>query len=596
MNSQINKIITVFNGISPNLKRKMNQEELKDVANQIEDLKSPNITILICGEFKRGKSSFVNALIGRGVCPVDQDICTAVVSIIRYGEKEKVIRYYGSLDKPKQERIALEDIQKYTVGTADEIKNTIYLEIYLPLERLKDGMTIIDTPGVGGLDPRHAFLTTFFMSQADICLFMTDVDGPMTTTELDFYKEKIGRYSKHSAVILNKTDLKTPDQVKELKEDTTSKISRYCNIKPAEINVIPVSSRMKLDYNKFQETEDLAASNFNAIEQEIERLVYGFRQERLILVRDNLSDMLKRVCEPLRIQLRQIEMPDGNLQAELQNRQAELQRQIRSLNDPSSDFRITLNAKIAEAREEVINHLNEQSILFSKNGLSNLLKRPEAQGQNGSVWVLKNLNGAIQSLGAEVVLELNRAFEQIAMMDEFKGMLQYDAKQFIYELKGAKITGEVPFHKRLMSLAPGVMVFGGTNLVLGGIMGFLGIATGGVVPAIAAVAGGLIAINNFDDTTRNAKIAEFNKEYQPQIAVAMSQLQNYVNTQFTTFQTEWLRVVAKRVSGYQESVTELVGKIKELSLNQHKATQQKLAIEAAIRPIEAQMKMLSEIK
>ena len=147
--------------------------------------------ILICGEFKRGKSSFINALIGRNLCAVDQDICTSVVSIIRYGVKERVMRNFGDFSAQQREEIPFADIEKYTVGRADEVKNTLFLEIELPLESLKNGMVLIDTPGVGGLDPRHAFITTYFLPLADITLFMTDVNEPLTVMELDFYKKHL---------------------------------------------------------------------------------------------------------------------------------------------------------------------------------------------------------------------------------------------------------------------------------------------------------------------------------------------------------------------------------------------------------------------
>lgn len=127
--------------------------------------------VLVCGEFKRGKSSFVNALLGRKLCAVDQDICTSVVSIIRYSKEETVLRYYGELSNPKQEHITFEELQKYTVGATDEVQSTIFIEIGLPLERLKRGVVLIDTPGVGGLDPRHALLTTYFcLKQILLCL------------------------------------------------------------------------------------------------------------------------------------------------------------------------------------------------------------------------------------------------------------------------------------------------------------------------------------------------------------------------------------------------------------------------------------------
>src|SRR5512146_3274431 len=52
-------------------------------------LKDPGIHIVVAGEFKKGKSSLVNALVGAGVCPVDDDIATAIPTYIRYGQEVK---------------------------------------------------------------------------------------------------------------------------------------------------------------------------------------------------------------------------------------------------------------------------------------------------------------------------------------------------------------------------------------------------------------------------------------------------------------------------------------------------------------------------
>ena len=92
----IRKITGVITAVTPILERLNRKDSLAKIQERIRQIQNTEVKVLICGEFKRGKSSFVNALIGRNICPVDQDICTSVVSIIRYGDKERVIRYFGS--------------------------------------------------------------------------------------------------------------------------------------------------------------------------------------------------------------------------------------------------------------------------------------------------------------------------------------------------------------------------------------------------------------------------------------------------------------------------------------------------------------------
>lgn len=162
-------------------------KKIAEIKKTLDEIVQRPTTILVCGEFKRGKSTFVNALIGRKVCPTDTDICTSTVTCIKYGEKTKATRLYGDFSNLKTQEIEFDDIEKYTVGSAEEIDNTVCIEVELPLQELQKGLTIIDTPGVGGLDPRHAALTNFFLPRADITLFMSDVNEPLTATELNYY-------------------------------------------------------------------------------------------------------------------------------------------------------------------------------------------------------------------------------------------------------------------------------------------------------------------------------------------------------------------------------------------------------------------------
>ena len=150
LENKINVISEAITSVSDYMIQVKKGKRIAEISKQLNELKNAPTTILVCGEFKRGKSTFINALIGRNVCPTDTDICTSVVSIIKYGMKEKATRIYGDFSNLKQEVVPFEDIEQYTVGSAEEIGNTICMELEMPLDELKKGLVIIDTPGVGG--------------------------------------------------------------------------------------------------------------------------------------------------------------------------------------------------------------------------------------------------------------------------------------------------------------------------------------------------------------------------------------------------------------------------------------------------------------
>lgn len=102
MNKQINDKITRFNAllkkVAPVLKNHHKESDLEHLSKLMAQVTSDSVSALVCGEFKRGKSSFINAFLEEDLCPTDAGIATAVVSIIRYRKERKVTRYYGDIN------------------------------------------------------------------------------------------------------------------------------------------------------------------------------------------------------------------------------------------------------------------------------------------------------------------------------------------------------------------------------------------------------------------------------------------------------------------------------------------------------------------
>ena len=126
------------------------------------------------------------------------------------------------------------------------------LIIELPSDKLKNGLVLMDTPGVGGLDPRHLFLTLYVMPKADVTFFVVDAGEPLSSTELDFYKDKILQYAPSAKIVLNKSDLKSKEELEQLIYDTRKKIVDHCQVEDEKVEIVPVSSLHWAMYNKSQ--------------------------------------------------------------------------------------------------------------------------------------------------------------------------------------------------------------------------------------------------------------------------------------------------------------------------------------------------------
>ncbi len=163
---------------------------------------TPDCTVLIVGEFKKGKSSLVNALLNTQLCPVDADIATAVPTALRYGpEVRAAVRPAADADAdavPPAAPVPLEAIGSYATGgrpdrhgMADPVGT---LEITVPRQLLATGLVLVDTPGVGGgLSGAHAAATLRALARADAAIFVTDAAQELTAAELRFLREVLGQ-------------------------------------------------------------------------------------------------------------------------------------------------------------------------------------------------------------------------------------------------------------------------------------------------------------------------------------------------------------------------------------------------------------------
>lgn len=577
MNSEIvKKLNEVIASISSPMTQINKGRKVAEIKRRLNEIVCSPTVVLVCGEFKRGKSTFVNALIGRSICPTDTEICTSVVSVIRYGENPKAIRFYGDFSNLKSQEINIDDIERYTVGNAANIDNTVSIEITLPLEELKKGLVIIDTPGLGGLDPRHSALTNYFLPQADMAIFMTDVNEPLTSTELAFYRDKVLRFAKKSLIVLNKSDLKEASAVEDIRKDTISKVQSECQFAP---DVISVSSAECI-------MEEEGLGNFPQLRGNIDKLVSGFKDELIIGLRDDLSEELDLAILPLQMQLNQIESPKICDLESLAKEKTEIELQIQDLSNPQSPFRIAVNDKISEEREKIILHLNTECVKFSTDGFNELLNDSHATSEGGGMWLGKQIKSKINELSSEITLQLNKSFERISQLDDFAGLLNFKAKKYIGQVVVKEVNLQVPVHKRVLSSTPGWGV---------AMMGLCVLGTGPLGAIASVLAGSYVAYRNASDVGTTTQQNELRRTYQAQIETEKQNLRTYVESRFSEFQREWFKALGERANEYKDCLKQTIGELTEMKKQINISVNKKNMLENQIRPLKLAKENLCKI-
>jgi hypothetical protein len=189
---------------------KYERPDLEARLRQAKDrLLADHVRVLVAGEFKKGKSMLVNGLVGAPVCPVLDDLSTMVPTVVKYAEAP-VVTIVRVLDGDITERttVPLDDIARYATeqGNPGNRERLSQLEIGLPRAVLANGLVLVDTPGVGGLNSVQAAATAATLPAADAVLLVSDASQEYTAPELDFLRQAMA-VCPNVACVLTKTDM-----------------------------------------------------------------------------------------------------------------------------------------------------------------------------------------------------------------------------------------------------------------------------------------------------------------------------------------------------------------------------------------------------
>jgi hypothetical protein len=142
-------------------------------------------TVLVVGEYKQGKSSLVDSVLGVEVCPVDDDLATRVPTVVEWAATLTVTAFPAD-DGPGRP-LSLDRLRAAVTEEAPEaLPDTARVVVGLPSPLLADGLTFVDTPGAGGLSGPFGALTAAALPLADAVLFVSDAGQELTAAELAF--------------------------------------------------------------------------------------------------------------------------------------------------------------------------------------------------------------------------------------------------------------------------------------------------------------------------------------------------------------------------------------------------------------------------
>ena len=134
--------------------------------------------IVVCGEVKQGKSSFINALLGAEILPVAEEVATSQVFRISSAEKESFFLVFADGTRvPLKDR---SDLIRYGSEIPAKLekdplimgRKLDWIEVNTPATFLPPGIHLLDTPGLGALYCSHAEITHRYVAAADAVIFL----------------------------------------------------------------------------------------------------------------------------------------------------------------------------------------------------------------------------------------------------------------------------------------------------------------------------------------------------------------------------------------------------------------------------------------
>lgn len=269
---------------------------MKNTSDSIDEVMKKNaedsFDIAIVGEFRRGKSTLINALLGKDILPSDVLPTTATLNRVTYGISPFVKIEYknGTSEDIDIDRLS-DYVTKLTEESEQRAQTIRQATVYYPVNYCKNNVDIIDTPGLND-DENMTEVTLSVLPQTDAALFVIMAQSPFSEYERDFLENKmlvsdIGRI----IFVVTRIDSFDEEDADRVIDNISGRIRKYVvekakkvlgedseefadyQRKLGSIKVLGVSAKQALKAKKNNDQDLWEQSRFGAFETELERLL-----------------------------------------------------------------------------------------------------------------------------------------------------------------------------------------------------------------------------------------------------------------------------------------------------------------------------------
>jgi GTP-binding protein EngB required for normal cell division len=307
-----------------------------------ERLAQGRFFVACVGQFKRGKSTLLNALLGRSILSTGVVPVTAAVTVLRYGAALAAHVRFADGRRLQVDPSRLGEFVSEAENPENH-KGVAAVEMTVPSPLLRSGMCLVDTPGLGSVFVANSATTRAFVPQIDAALVVVGTDPPISGEELELV-EQVAAQVDSLVVVLNKCDRVADGESLEAAAFASRVIQRRLGIGAGDIYRVSASERLAgqltRDWPRLEETLRALAGRSTAVVEAaaargVSRIAHALLREL-----DEQRDALTRPIEEserrlatLRRAITDAEYARRDLSARMQVEQVALSTRFMTLRD-----------------------------------------------------------------------------------------------------------------------------------------------------------------------------------------------------------------------------------------------------------------------
>jgi GTP-binding protein EngB required for normal cell division len=229
-------------------------------------LAEDRFNLAVVGQFKRGKSTLMNAVIGRDLLPTGLLPLTSVITTLCYGPNERVVLLRK--ESSWEQKVPLAQLADSITerGNPGNEKGLLEARVELPVPFLRRGLYFIDTPGIGSARHENTTTTYAFLPQMAAVIFVTSVEAPLSEAEESFLLDVQGQV-RRLFIVVNKLDLLAETEREEVLGYIRAHVEQLLGTGAAHL--YPLSAREGLTAKLRHDGGGLSQSGLAPFEQQL---------------------------------------------------------------------------------------------------------------------------------------------------------------------------------------------------------------------------------------------------------------------------------------------------------------------------------------